>query len=202
MYKNYIKRGLDFSISLVILLLLSPLLLFLIIWIHFANKGDGVFFLQERPGKNNKLFKVIKFKTMRYEFDDNGKLLPAEQRLTSIGKFVRSTSLDELPQLINVLKGDMSLIGPRPLLKRYLEIYTPTQLRRHEVRPRLTGWAQCSGRNEISWTRKFELDVWYVDHISFLLDVKIIFQTIKIVLKREGISKGESVIIEPFDGTN
>lgn len=202
MYKNYIKRGLDFSISLVILLLLSPLLLFLIIWIHFANKGDGVFFLQERPGKNNKLFKVIKFKTMRYEFDDNGKLLPAEQRLTSIGKFVRSTSLDELPQLINVLKGDMSLIGPRPLLKRYLEIYTPTQLRRHEVRPGLTGWAQCSGRNEISWTRKFELDVWYVDHISFLLDVKIIFQTIKIVLKREGISKGESVIIEPFDGTN
>ena len=139
---------------------------------------------------------------MRYEFDDNGKLLPAEQRLTSIGKFVRSTSLDELPQLINVLKGDMSLIGPRPLLKRYLEIYTPTQLRRHEVRPGLTGWAQCSGRNEISWTRKFELDVWYVDHISFLLDVKIIFQTIKIVLKREGISKGESVIIEPFDGTN
>lgn len=202
MYKNYIKRGLDFSISLVILLLLSPLLLFLIIWIHFANKGDGVFFLQERPGKNNKLFKVIKFKTMRYEFDDNGKLLPAEQRLTSIGKFVRSTSLDELPQLINVLKGDMSLIGPRPLLKRYLDIYTPTQLRRHEVRPGLTGWAQCSGRNEISWTRKFELDVWYVDHISFLLDLKIIFQTIKIVLKREGISKGESVVIEPFDGSN
>lgn len=202
MYKNFIKRILDFSISLVIILLLSPILLLLIIWIHFANKGDGVFFLQERPGKNNKLFKVIKFKTMRYEFDDNGKLLPAEQRLTSIGKFVRSTSLDELPQLINVLKGDMSLIGPRPLLTRYLDIYSPTQLRRHEVRPGLTGWAQCNGRNDISWTRKFELDVWYVDHISFLLDLKIIFKTIKKVIKREGISKGKSVIIEPFDGTN
>lgn len=202
MYKNYIKRFLDFSISLVVILLLSPILLFLIIWIHFANKGDGVFFLQERPGKNNKLFKVIKFKTMRYEFDENGKLLPAEQRLTSIGKFVRSTSLDELPQLFNVLKGDMALIGPRPLLTRYLELYSPIQARRHEVRPGLTGWAQCNGRNDISWTRKFELDVWYVDHISFFLDIKIIFKTIKKVLKREGISKGESVIIEPFNGTN
>lgn len=202
MYKNYIKRFLDFFIALFVILLLSPIFIFLIIWIHFANKGDGVFFLQERPGKNNKLFKVIKFKTMRYEFDDNGNLLPAEQRLTSIGKFVRSTSLDELPQLFNVLKGDMALIGPRPLLTRYLELYSPVQARRHEVRPGLTGWAQCNGRNDISWKRKFELDVWYVDHISFLLDLKIIFKTIKKVLKREGISKGESVIIEPFNGTN
>lgn len=202
MYKNYIKRILDLCISLSVIILLSPILLFLIIWIHFANKGDGVFFLQERPGKNNKLFKVIKFKTMRYEFDNNGKLLPAEQRLTSIGKFVRSTSLDELPQLFNVLKGDMSLIGPRPLLTRYLELYSPTQVRRHEVRPGLTGWAQCNGRNDITWTKKFELDVWYVDHVSFLLDVKIIFKTINKVLKREGISRGKSVIIEPFDGTN
>lgn len=202
MYKNYIKRFLDFFIALFVILLLSPIFIFLIIWIHFANKGDGVFFLQERLGKNNKLFKVIKFKTMRYEFDDNGNLLPAEQRLTSIGKFVRSTSLDELPQLFNVLKGDMALIGPRPLLTRYLELYSPVQARRHEVRPGLTGWAQCNGRNDISWKRKFELDVWYVDHISFLLDLKIIFKTIKKVLKREGISKGESVIIEPFNGTN
>ena len=202
MYKNYIKRILDFFISLILLLILSPLLIVLIVWLHFANKGDGVFFLHERPGKGNKLFKVIKFKTMRYEFDDKGQLLPAEQRLTPVGKIVRSTSLDELPQLFNVLKGEMSLIGPRPLLTRYLELYSPEQVRRHEVRPGLTGWAQCNGRNNITWTRRLELDVWYVDHVSFLLDVKIFFLTLKKVLKREGISDGKSINKEPFNGFN
>ena len=171
-------------------------------WLHFANKSDGVFFIQERPGKGGKLFKVIKFKTMTNERDADGNLLPDEQRLTKVGRFVRSTSLDELPQLINVLKGDMALIGPRPLLPQYLSLYSKEQARRHEVRPGITGWAQCHGRNAISWSKKFELDVWYVDHCSFLLDLKIILLTIKKVLVREGISSETSATMEPFTGNN
>lgn len=172
------------------------------IWLHFANKGAGTFFTQERPGKNSKIFKVIKFKTMTDEHDEDGNLMPDEKRLTRIGKFIRSTSVDELPQLINVLKGDMALIGPRPLLPQYLPLYTKEQARRHNVRPGITGWAQVNGRNAISWTKKFELDVWYVDHCSFLLDLKIFFLTIKKVFVREGISSDTSVTMEPFNGNN
>lgn len=172
------------------------------IWLHFANKGAGTFFTQERPGKNSKIFKVIKFKTMTDERDEDGNLMPDEKRLTRIGKFIRSTSVDELPQLINVLKGDMALIGPRPLLPQYLPLYTKEQARRHNVRPGITGWAQVNGRNAISWTKKFELDVWYVEHCSFLLDLKIIFLTIKKVFVREGISSDTSVTMEPFNGNN
>ena len=169
---------------------------------HFANKGAGVFFMQQRPGKKGKIFKVIKFKTMTDECDVNGDLLPDEKRLTNVGKFLRSTSMDELPQLINVLKGDMALIGPRPLLPQYLPLYNKEQARRHEVRPGITGWAQVNGRNAISWTKKFELDVWYVDHCSFLLDLKIILLTIKKVFVREGISSDTSVTMEAFNGNN
>lgn len=172
------------------------------IWLHFANKGAGAFFFQERPGKDERIFKVIKFKTMTDERDENGKLLPDAVRLTKVGRFVRSTSIDELPQLINVLKGDMALIGPRPLMPKYLPLYSPEQRRRHEVRPGITGWAQINGRNNISWTKKFELDVWYVDHCSFALDVKIILMTIKKVLFREDISKEGEATTVPFDGTN
>ena len=171
-------------------------------WLHFANRGAGAFFTQERPGQYGKIFKVIKFKTMTDERDENGDLLPDEKRLTKIGKFIRSTSVDELPQLFNVLKGDMSLIGPRPLLPQYLPLYSKEQARRHEVRPGITGWAQVNGRNAISWTKKFELDVWYVDHCSFLLDLKIIFLTVKKVFVREGISSDTSVTMEPFTGNN
>ena len=167
MYKNFFKRVLDFTLSLVALICISPILLVVTIWLHFANKGAGAFFTQERPGKNARIFKVIKFKSMTDERDENGHLLPNDQRITPIGKFIRKFSIDELPQLINVLKGDMSLVGPRPLLVRYLEIYSPEQARRHEVRPGLTGWAQINGRNNITWTEKFKLDVWYVDHCSF-----------------------------------
>ena len=174
----------------------------LIIWLHFANKGAGVFFTQERPGKNGKIFKVIKFKTMTDECDANGDLLPDEQRLTKVGKFIRSTSVDELPQLINVLRGDMALIGPRPLLPQYLPLYNKEQARRHEVRPGITGWAQVNGRNAISWTKKFELDVWYVDHCSFILDLRIIVLTIKKVFVREGISSETSATMEYFTGNN
>ena len=202
MYKRYFKRILDFSIALVALVCLSPLLLVVMVWLHFANKGAGAFFLQERPGKKAKIFKIVKFKTMTDERDGDGKLLPDAQRLTRVGKFVRSTSIDELPQLWNVLKGDMALIGPRPLLVHYLPLYNPEQSRRHEVRPGITGWAQCHGRNAISWAEKFKLDVWYVDNLSFKTDVQIIVDTIKAVLHREGISHEGQVTMEEFNGTN
>jgi len=202
MYKTGVKRILDFLIAFFALLIIGPILLIITIWLRFANKGAGAFFLQERPGKNGRIFKVIKFKTMTDELDAGGNLLPDEQRLTKVGRFVRSTSIDELPQLINVLKGDMALIGPRPLLIQYLPLYSKEQARRHEVRPGITGWAQCHGRNAISWTKKFELDVWYVDHCTFLLDLKIIFLTIKKVLAREGISSETSATMEPFTGNN
>lgn len=179
MYKNFLKRILDFIISLLALICLSPILLVVTIWLHFANKGAGAFFFQERPGKDAKIFKIIKFKTMTDERDADGNLLPDAQRLTKVGQFVRSTSIDELPQLINVLKGDMALIGPRPLLVKYLPLYSNEQARRHEVRPGITGWAQCHGRNSISWTEKFKLDVWYVDNCSFKTDINIIIETIK-----------------------
>lgn len=200
MYKRYLKRIFDFVISLVALLCLLPLLVAVTVWLHFANKGAGVFFLQERPGMNAKIFRVIKFKTMTDERDAEGNLLPDKDRLTKVGRFVRSTSIDELPQLINVLKGDMSLIGPRPLLVQYLTLYTPEQMRRHEVRPGITGWAQCHGRNAITWKQKFEYDVWYVDHLSFLTDLEIIILTIRSVLSRDGITmKGESTT-KNFEG--
>lgn len=202
MYKHFFKRFFDFWIALIALIILSPLLLVVTIWLHFANKGAGAFFFQERPGKNAKIFKVIKFKSMTDERDAEGKLLPDAQRLTKVGKFVRSTSIDELPQLINVLKGDMALIGPRPLRVYYLPLYSPEQARRHEVRPGITGWAQCNGRNAISWTEKFKLDVWYVDNISLVLDLKIIFMTIKKVLCRDDINSNEAATMYPFDGTN
>ena len=184
------------------LAIIGPILFLITLWLHFANKGAGAFFTQERPGRNGKIFKVIKFKTMTDERDVNGDLLPDEQRLTKVGKLIRSTSVDELPQLINVLKGDMALIGPRPLLPQYLPLYNKEQARRHEVRPGITGWAQVNGRNAISWTKKFELDVWYVDHCSFILDLKIIFLTIKKVFVREGISSETSVTMEYFTGNN
>ena len=202
MYKYCLKRVIDFCIALLAIVIISPLLVVIALWLYFANKSAGAFFIQERPGKGGKLFKVIKFKTMTDERDADGNLLPDEQRLTKVGRFVRSTSLDELPQLINVLKGDMALIGPRPLLPQYLSLYSKEQARRHEVRPGITGWAQCHGRNAISWSKKFELDVWYVDHCSFLLDLKIILLTIKKVLVREGISSETSATMEPFTGNN
>ena len=202
MYKKIFKRLIDFIIVFCVLLAIWPILLIITVWLHFANKGAGAFFTQERPGKGGKIFRVIKFKTMTDERDAEGKLLPDEERLTKVGHFVRSTSIDELPQLFNVLKGDMALIGPRPLLPQYLPLYNKVQARRHEVRPGITGWAQCHGRNAISWTKKFELDVWYVDHCSFLLDLKIIFLTVKKVLAREGISSETSATMEPFTGNN
>ena len=202
MYKFFLKRLFDFIFVFCVLIVICPILLVIMLWLHFANKGAGVFFTQERPGKNGKIFKVIKFKTMTDERDADGNLLPDERRLTKVGRFVRSTSIDELPQLINVLKGDMALIGPRPLLVQYLPLYNNNQARRHEVRPGITGWAQCHGRNAISWSKKFELDVWYVDHCSFLLDLKIILLTIKKVLVREGISSETSATMEPFTGNN
>ena len=198
MYKNFFKRFFDFFISLIAIICISPVLIVIIFLLHFANKGAGVFFCQERPGKGGKLFKVIKFKSMTDEKDKNGVLLPNDQRVTKVGKFIRKFSIDELPQLFNILKGDMALIGPRPLLKRYLEIYTPEQARRHEVRPGLTGWAQVNGRNNISWSEKFKLDVWYVDNCSLWLDIKIVFMTIKNVLA----GKDVSVVSGSFDGTN
>lgn len=202
MYKNGIKRILDFCIALTILSAIFPILVLITIFLHFANKGAGAFFTQQRPGKNAKIFKVIKFKTMTDERDANGNLLPDAQRLTKIGRIVRSFSIDELPQLINVLKGDMSFIGPRPLLVKYLPLYSKEQMRRHEVRPGITGWAQVNGRNMITHTKKFEYDVWYVDNISFLLDLKILFLTVKKVFVREGISGEGIATAETFDGTN
>lgn len=202
LYKKIFKRTIDVAASGLGLLMLSPLLGIVTVWLHTANKGAGAFFFQERPGKGGKIFKVVKFKTMTDEKDLEGNLLPDAKRLTKVGKFIRSTSIDELPQLWNVLKGDMSLIGPRPLLVQYLPLYSPEQARRHEVRPGITGWAQCHGRNAISWKKKFELDVWYVDNISFLTDCKVIFTTIKKVLVREGISAEGQATMEAFNGDN
>ena len=227
-YRDYIKRWLDFVIALVALVCLSPILLVVTVWLHFANKGAGakltsssqggtkdksvqarlaawfapVLFLQERPGLHGKIFKIVKFKTMTDERDAEGNLLPDAQRLTRVGRLVRSTSIDELPQLWNVLKGDMALIGPRPLLVKYLPLYSPEQARRHEVRPGITGWAQCHGRNAISWTEKFKLDVWYVDHCSLPIDIKVVIATLKAVLKRDGISQEGNATMEEFNGNN
>ena len=223
MYKHFSKRFIDFWIALLALVVLSPLLIIVALWLHFANKkgsltpapsptGEGssylqcwlapALFFQERPGKDGKIFKIIKFKTMTDERDKDGNLLPDEQRLTPAGRFVRSISIDELPQLINVLKGDMSLIGPRPLLEQYIPLYSPEQARRHEVRPGISGWAQCHGRNAISWTEKFKLDVWYVDHLSFWVDLKVIFITAIKVFKRDGINKEGYATEVPFNGHN
>ena len=202
MYKHFFKRVLDLLISGIALLLIGWLLIFIAIFLHFANKGAGAFFLQERPGKDEKIFKVIKFKTMMDNRDAEGKLLPDAQRLTKVGKFVRSTSIDELPQLINVFKGDMSLIGPRPLLVKYLPLYNDEQRRRHEVRPGISGWAQCHGRNAISWTEKFKLDVWYVDHCTLWTDLKVIWITVMKVIKRSDINNDATATMYPFDGTN
>lgn len=204
MYKLFFKRLIDLFFAFAVLILLSPLLLVVTVWLHFANHGAGAFFFQERPGKDGRIFKIVKFKTMTDERDENGNLLPDEARLTKVGRFVRSTSIDELPQLFNVLKGDMSLIGPRPLLVQYLPLYSPEQARRHEVRPGISGWAQCHGRNAISWTEKFKLDVWYVDHLSFWTDVKVVFITFKKVFFKEDINQvgGQWVTMDPFNGHN
>lgn len=202
MYRKYLKRWFDFVIVLCALAVIWPVMLLVTLWLHFANKGAGAFFNQERPGRNGKIFKVIKFKTMTDERGADGNLLPDAERLTPVGRFVRSTSIDELPQLINVLKGDMALIGPRPLLVQYLPLYSPEQARRHEVRPGITGWAQCHGRNSISWTEKFKLDVWYVDHCTLITDIKVIFITIKKVLLRDGISQEGNATMELFNGNN
>lgn len=202
MYKHFFKRLLDILISGIALLCIGWFLILVAIFLHFANKGAGAFFFQERPGKDERIFKVIKFKTMTDERDAEGKLLPDELRLTKVGRFVRSTSVDELPQLINVFKGDMSLIGPRPLLVQYLPLYSAEQHRRHEVRPGISGWAQCHGRNAISWKEKFELDVWYVDHCTLMTDIKVIFITIKNVLMRKDINSATAATMEAFDGNN
>ena len=202
MYKHFFKRFFDFWIALLALICLSPLLLVVTLWLHFANKGAGAFFLQERPGKDGRIFKIVKFKTMTDERDAQGQLLSDEARLTRVGRFVRSISIDELPQLVNVLKGDMALIGPRPLLPKYLPLYSEEQMRRHAVRPGISGWAQCHGRNAISWTEKFKLDVWYVDHLSLWVDIKIIYLTILKVLKRDGISEEGQATMEAFNGHN
>lgn len=201
-YRAFFKRTIDLVASGVMLLILSIPLGAITVWLHFANKGAGAFFFQERPGKNGKIFRVVKFKTMTDERDAEGNLLSDAERLTKVGRFVRSTSIDELPQLWNVLKGDMSLIGPRPLLPQYLPLYSPEQARRHEVRPGITGWAQCHGRNAISWKKKFELDVWYVDHISFTTDCKVIWTTIMKVLKKADINSGTAATMEAFNGYN
>ena len=198
MYKHFLKRGLDFILVFCVLAVIWPILLVITVWLHFANKGAGAFFTQERPGKGGKIFKVIKFKSMTDERDKQGNLLPEAQRLTKVGAFIRKTSIDELPQLINVLKGDMALIGPRPLLPKYLPLYNDEQFRRHEVRPGITGWAQVNGRNNVTWTEKFKLDVWYVDHCSLWLDVKIFFMTLKNVLT----SKDIVLTTGPFTGNN
>jgi len=202
MYQRFFKRFFDLAISFSVLLVLSPFLLFIILFLHFANKGAGVFFTQNRPGKNAKIFKAIKLKTMTDERDSDGKLLPDDVRLTKVGRIIRSLSIDELPQMINVFKGEMSLIGPRPLMTNYIPLYSPKQFRRHEVRPGITGWAQINGRNDISWKQKFEYDNWYIDHLSFKLDMKIFFLTIKKIFIREGISKNGMATTEPFDGSN
>ena len=202
MYKHFFKRLLDSFIAFVVLGSLFIPLVIITVWLHFANKGAGAFFFQERPGKDGKTFKIVKFKTMTDECDVNGNLLPDEVRLTKVGKFVRSTSIDELPQFWNVLVGDMSLIGPRPLLVQYLPLYNKEQARRHEVRPGISGWAQCHGRNSLSWSEKFALDVWYVDHCTLMTDIKVVLITIKKVLVRDGISQEGNATMEPFNGNN
>lgn len=202
LYRDFFKRAIDITVSGSGLLVLAIPLVAVTIWLHFANKGAGAFFFQERPGKGGKIFKVVKFKTMTDERDANGNLLPDSQRLTRVGRFVRSTSIDELPQLWNVFKGDMSIIGPRPLLVQYLPLYSREQARRHEVRPGITGWAQCHGRNAISWQKKFKLDVWYVDHVSFITDCKVILTTIKKVIARDDINSATSATMEAFNGHN
>ena len=202
MYKHFFKRFLDFWIAPIALMCISPILIVVTVWLHFANKGAGAFFLQERPGKDAKIFRVIKFKTMTDERDADGNLLPDADRLTKVGQLVRSLSIDELPQLINVLKGDMALIGPRPLLVKYLPLYSPEQARRHEVRPGISGWAQCHGRNAISWAEKFRLDVWYVDHCTLWTDIQVIWITVMKVIKRADISEEGQATIEPFTGNN
>lgn len=202
LYRCFFKRAIDIVTAGSALLVLAVPLAAITVWLHFANKSAGAFFFQERPGKGGRIFHVVKFKTMTDERDADGNLLPDADRLTKVGRFVRSTSIDELPQLWNVLKGDMSLIGPRPLLVQYLPLYSPEQARRHEVRPGITGWAQCHGRNAISWHKKFELDVWYVDNISFITDCKVIITTIQKVLKRDGISAEGQATMEPFNGNN
>lgn len=201
-YISLVKRPTGFLGALCALLLLSPIIVIATIFLHFANKGAGVFFTQDRPGKDAKVFKVIKFKTMTDERDAQGKLLPDAQRLTRVGRIVRSLSLDELPQLVNILKGDMAFIGPRPWKVEYLDLYTPEQMRRHEVRPGISGWAQVNGRNAISFTERMKYDVYYVDHLSFILDVKIFFMTIMNVIKRKGISGEGQATSEAFNGTN
>lgn len=202
MYKYFFKRLIDFCIAFMALSVLLLPLTIVTLWLYIANKGAGAFFCQERPGKGGKIFKIVKFKTMTDERDAEGNLLPDEKRLTKVGKFVRSTSIDELPQFWNVLVGDMALIGPRPLLVQYLPLYSKEQARRHEVRPGISGWAQCHGRNLLSWTEKFTLDVWYVDHCSFITDLEVVFITIKKVLMRDGISQEGNVTMEPFNGNN
>lgn len=201
MYRVFLKPLIDFLIALAALLVLSPLLILVILLLASANKGNP-FFLQKRPGKDGRIFKIVKFRTMTNERDSKGNLLPDEKRLTGMGKLVRKTSIDEIPQLINIVKGDMSLVGPRPLLPQYLKLYNKRQKRRHEVKPGLTGWAQINGRNSISWNQKFEHDIYYVENLSFSLDVKIIFKTIKKVLKSEGINTANMATTEPFNGTN
>ena len=202
MYKHFFKRVIDFTIALIVLLIIWPILLVVYIWLTIANKGAGALFLQERPGLHGKIFRVIKFKTMTDERDAEGNLLPDADRLTKVGRFVRSTSIDELPQLINVLKGDMALIGPRPLRVHYLPLYSKEQARRHDVRPGISGWAQCHGRNNISWTEKFKLDVWYVDNLSIKVDLQIIFITIKKVLMRSDVNNDEVATMYPFNGSS
>ncbi len=201
MYKNFLKRLIDFIVALLAVLILSPVFIIIMIGLYFANQGKP-FFFQARPGLHEKIFKIIKFKTMNDKKDAQGNLLPDSQRLTPIGQLVRKTSLDELPQLINVLKGDMAIIGPRPLLPQYLPLYNETQKRRHSVRPGITGWAQVNGRNAISWAKKFELDVWYVDHVSFATDCKVFFTTFKKVFKSEGVNQDGQATAEAFNGNN
>ncbi len=202
LYKPFFKRAIDIVVSGCALVALAVPLAAVTVWLHYANRGAGAFFLQERPGKGGKIFKVVKFKTMTDERDAGGNLLPDAKRLTKVGRFIRSTSIDELPQLWNVLKGDMSLIGPRPLLVQYLPLYSLEQARRHEVRPGITGWAQCHGRNAISWQKKFELDVWYVDHISFITDCKVVWTTLMKVVKRADINSDTAATMEAFNGQN
>lgn len=203
MYKNFLKRLIDFLLVLIALLIIWPILLAITVALAIVNKGAGAFFYQERPGKNGKIFKVIKFKSMTDEKDADGNLLPNDQRITKVGRFIRKYSIDELPQLFNVLKGDMALVGPRPLMPRYLKLYSPEQMRRHEVRPGITGWAQVNGRNNITWTEKFKLDVWYVDHLTLWLDIKILFMTVNNVLVGKDTQYGgTSANSEGFNGYN
>jgi len=202
LYKLFIKRLLDIFCSGLLIILLLPLFLFLIAFIGIKNKGRGVFFIQKRPGKNAEIFKVIKLKTMTDDIDKDGNLLPDDQRITKIGSFIRTTSLDEIPQLFNVLKGDMSFIGPRPLMPKYIPLYSKEQNRRHDVRPGITGWAQVNGRNNISWTKKFEYDIWYINNLSFPLDLRIIFMTIRRVVKKDGVAKDGFATTEAFNGSN